>query len=147
LCGDRNYVCSTSQSTIQWVTLLHCSPRFTPVHSPVWITNWNIWSMILTFDPELKVTNLIFVVSFSRILYDAIVSTINQAAQNLSHNKISDPWLDFWSCDQGHKICFLRNTVYSFYMVKYLAKSVKPIRIYHNLKYLTSGSRSQNLAF
>jgi len=51
---------STSQSSMQWFTLVHGSPRSTPVLSPARITNRNIWTMILKFDPEVKVTKSFF---------------------------------------------------------------------------------------
>jgi len=41
---------------------------------------------------------------------------------------------DLWPCDQGHQMCFLCSFFKSFYMVQYLAKSAKPIRIYHKFK-------------
>jgi len=39
--------------------------------------------------------------------------------------------------DLGHKIVFFNLALYGSYMVAFLAKLVKPFRIYRKMKYLT----------
>jgi len=111
----------------------------TPVRSPVRITNWNIWSMIFAFDPDVKVTKSDFLMCFLRLLACMVHLLVKSVKPFRVYRLIKYLTLDFdfRTCDQVHKMYFLCCFFNSFYMVQYLAKLVKLIRFYHKLKYYT----------
>jgi len=89
--GDRNMYFpfhSPRYNASLWYTAVHDPLQFTDQFgSKMEIFDLLFWPFTLRSRSQ-----NIFLISSLRLLNGAIVTEINQAVQNLSHNKIFDPW-------------------------------------------------------
>jgi len=101
------------------------------------IANRNLWPFFLHLMIKTRSNFFVFKFSLLCILYGAIFSKIGQVIQDLLQNEIFD--LLFWPLtlrSRSQNILIFYFYFYGYYVVQFLAKSVKPFRIYRKIKYL-----------
>jgi len=96
---------------------------------------FDLWFWPLTLG--LRSHIFVFVFRFLLLLYGAILSKIDQVASRSGFIAKWNIWTSSLTIDLGIKVTFFYLHLYGYYTVQFLAKSIKPFRIYRKIKHLS----------